>query len=85
MVRKNGQKCVTQYHSLQEVEDKIGSRGFYRLNRQLLVNFQAIISFEKCPNRKLGVRLHPDYPEEVIISRYRSPEFKRWFLNLSDS
>ena len=74
------QEKVVMEESLSDLEDRLESADFFRLNRQVLAKKEAIKSFEPLTNRKLKVKLLtvPDLSAEQEISRLRAPEFKRW-------
>lgn len=74
------QEKVVMEESLSDLEDRLESADFFRLNRQVLAKKEAIQSFEPLTNRKLKVELLtvPDLSAEQEISRLRAPEFKRW-------
>ena len=84
VVTRQGDKHLTHYNSLNELSDENDTSVFFRLNRQFMVSAPAIASIEKEVNQKLKVRLTPEsssLPVEAIVSRYNSPEFKRWIKN----
>lgn len=81
IVLNSGKRIVTNYTSLPEVETKLGIQGFFRINRQYLVDIKAVKQVIGDINRKLKVRLHPPIvgtSDHLVVSRYRSPEFKKW-------
>lgn len=65
-------------HTLEELESMAGSGQFYRVNRQYLVNFDAIREVEQGFARKLTVRLSVKTPDPVTVSKARAGEFLRW-------
>jgi hypothetical protein len=79
---KNNERLITQYSSIDEIQDRFPVDQFYRVSRQYLINKAAVREVQKDKNRKLI--LHPDpelfngHTEEIVISRYRSKEFKKW-------
>ena len=81
VVLGTGQQITTNFKSFNEVKQKLDCRQFFRINRQYLVKASAIVSVTPESNRKLLVTLHPiipGTPVNTIVSRYKSPEFKRW-------
>ncbi len=62
---------------LEELEQTCGS-GFYRANRQFLVNKNAIREALQYFARKLVLKLNVPGDHEVIISKNRVPEFLEW-------
>lgn len=84
VVTQLGEKHLTHYNSLNELSEENDTSTFFRLNRQFMVSATAIASVEKEVNQKLKVRLTPEsnsLPVEAMVSRYNSPEFKRWIKN----
>jgi len=64
--------------SLQDLEEQLPPYKFYRANRQVLINRDAIVDIEPYFNGRLLVNVTPEPEEDVIISKARSGEFKRW-------
>ncbi len=75
----NGEKYMIDYVTLEEVEDLLDPRQFYRANRQFIINMEAIQSVRPVENSKLVIRLkEPNQKLEIDMSRLKSPEFKKW-------
>ena len=75
----NGERYMIDYVTLEEVEDLLDPRQFYRANRQFIINLDAIQSVKPVENSKLIVRLkQPNQKLEIDMSRLKSPEFKKW-------
>ena len=64
--------------SLDELEVILNPSNFYRVNRQYIVNANAIVKIENFFNGKLVIQLHPTAPHEVVVSRARATSFKNW-------
>ena len=62
---------------LEEYMKRFGS-GFYRVNRQFLVNRDAVTEAVHHTHRKLLVRIKPDAAMEITLSKARVPEFLHW-------
>ncbi len=81
LVTKEGDKHLTQFNSLNELSEQFDIGTFFRLNRQHLISAGAVSEIQKEINQKLKVILTPtvsQLPQEVTVSRYTSPEFKKW-------
>ncbi|TRX60467.1 response regulator transcription factor [Fulvivirga sp. M361] len=65
-------------YTLEELEGNLDPTVFFRLNRQLMVHLDAIQAIHLYFNKRLKVELNPAFNEEVIISKAKSPAFKRW-------
>ncbi len=74
-----GEKYVLDFATLEEVEELLNPRQFYRANRQCIVNIEAIQSVKPHENQKLTLTLKAPSKAEVDISREKSPAFKKWF------
>ncbi|WP_144051661.1 LytR/AlgR family response regulator transcription factor [Fibrisoma limi] len=84
LVKTDGQQVPTTYSSFAKLDERLPAHQFFQLSRQFIVSLYAIRSVADEPNRKLAVTLapslHKNTPlETVTVSRYRSPEFKKWF------
>jgi DNA-binding LytR/AlgR family response regulator len=51
---------------------------FFRINRQMLVNRTAILSFEPYFNRKIILQLKIKLADKAIVSRLKVTPFKEW-------
>jgi two-component system LytT family response regulator len=65
-------------YPLEEVEQQISGREFFRASRQFLIARSAISNVFVHLNGKLKVTLRPAATEELYVSRDRAPEFKKW-------
>lgn len=75
----NGERYLVDYVTLEEVEELLDPKQFYRANRQFIINIEAIQTVKPVENAKLVVRLkEPNHKLEIDMSRLRSPEFKKW-------
>ena len=77
LIDTDGNKLVTQYESLSEVEEKLSNR-FFRANRQTIISRPAIRALQKDVNNKLKVQLE-HLSTSINVSRYKSRELKTWF------
>lgn len=84
LVKADGSKHTTSYASLVMLSEQLGVYTcFFVISRQFIVCVNAIKAVKEEANRKLIVSLVPalrqaDAVEEVVVSRYRSSEFKKW-------
>lgn len=70
-------KFIIEY-SLNELEDLLFPREFFRLNRQIIANIKAIDTTFAWSKGKLRVKLTPDFRSDIIISQEKSSQFKKW-------
>lgn len=55
---------------------------FFRINRQMLINREAILSFEPYFNRKVILQLRVRLSEKAIVSRLKVSAFQKWLEGL---
>jgi len=67
--------------SLDQVQSLISPKQFYRLNRQYLINFNAIKEVEHYFSRKLFVRLTIATPDKLLIGKEKTTAFLNWLEN----
>jgi DNA-binding LytR/AlgR family response regulator len=63
---------------LEEVELQLNPDEFFRINRKMILALTSIQKIESHFNNRFILQLNPNYEEEVIVSRQRSTEFKKW-------
>ncbi|MBH2003061.1 MAG: response regulator transcription factor [Sphingobacteriia bacterium] len=76
LITFQNQKFSLNY-TLDELEVICGS-GFFRANRQYLINRESIREVIHYGFRKLFVSLVPEVPEEIIINKVKAPSFLNW-------
>ena len=64
--------------SLDSLITQLNPEQFFRANRQYIVSRRSLISANQYFNRKLKLSLSPSPPGDVIISKPKSSEFKKW-------
>lgn len=64
--------------TLERLQEELDPAVYFRINRQLLVSAESIQKIEPYHNGRLALRLLPEHPEEVIVSRERVTAFKHW-------
>ena len=70
---------MINYTRLDEVEELLNPKQFYRANRQFIINLDAIQTVKPVENSKLIIKLkEPNQKLEIDMSRLKSPEFKKW-------
>ena len=68
-------------YSLDQVQNLLAEQQFFRLNRQYLINFNAVKEVEHYFARKLLVNPVLPMKEKLIISKEKVTEFLRWLDN----
>jgi two-component system, LytTR family, response regulator LytT len=65
-------------HSLDQVDDMVNPMDFFRVNRQYIVTLRSIREIHSYFNSRLLIKLQPSSIQDVIVSRDRVGQFKRW-------
>ncbi len=76
-VLKNGKRKIID-HSLSDLEQEINLDVFFRITRNCIINIESIVSVHRYFNSRLKVDLKPTFNGELIVSRVRSIDFKKW-------
>ncbi|NII83739.1 MULTISPECIES: LytR/AlgR family response regulator transcription factor [unclassified Pedobacter] len=64
--------------TIEQLEQQLEPDSFFRANRQFIINRQAITEVEFYFNGRLLVKVKPIAETQILISKARVPEFKRW-------
>jgi DNA-binding LytR/AlgR family response regulator len=75
----NGEKHILDFTTLDEIEELLDPRIYYRANRQAIIHIDSIQSVRSQENQKLVVTLKAPLKIELDISREKAPGFKKWF------
>ena len=76
----NKQEYTVNY-SLDQLQQMLPELQFYRLNRQYLVNVNAIQEVEHYFARKLLVKLIIPVAEKLLVSKEKATSFLQWLEN----
>ena len=68
-------------HSLEQIQNLVTEKQFYRLNRQFLINFAAVKEVEHYFARKLLVNLVISTKEKMLVSKEKVTSFLHWLDN----
>jgi DNA-binding LytR/AlgR family response regulator len=68
-------------YSLEQIQDLLPGQQFFRLNRQYLVNFNAIKEVEHYFARKLLVIPTIPFADKLIVSKEKARTFLDWLEN----
>ena len=68
-------------YSLEYIQNILSELQFFRLNRQHLVNFNAVKEVEHYFARKLLVKLIIPVTEKLVVSKEKASSFLRWLEN----
>lgn len=78
LVDFTGKQYVTEYRSLDEIQELLDEKIYFRANRQYLININVISSFETDYMGKLHLKLTNSESIDISISKDKAAEFKRW-------
>lgn len=63
---------------LEEIESEVDQQYFFRANRQFIIHYDAIEKVHAWFSGKLKVHVNPAPYEEIIVSRLKAGDFKKW-------
>lgn len=78
LVTNANQKLVTDYHTLDELEEIVNPEQFIRANRQILLHKSQVANYKKHYTGKMTVHIKIDPKIELDVSREKSHEFVNW-------
>jgi two-component system, LytTR family, response regulator LytT len=67
----------TSDKTLGYLEEQLGD-DFYRVNRQYIVNREAILKVSKYFGRKLSIHLHANFDQHILVPKNKVMEFLKW-------
>ncbi|RMG88727.1 MAG: DNA-binding response regulator, partial [Bacteroidetes bacterium] len=79
LVTKAGKRYPIDY-SLEKLEEMADPRTFFRINRQFIINIEAIKEMYAYSKSRVKVELTPPCDLDTIVSTERSPHFKKWLI-----
>ncbi|WP_282636859.1 LytR/AlgR family response regulator transcription factor [Sphingobacterium thalpophilum] len=65
-------------YTLEQLEQLLDNRLFFRVSRNCIGNVEAIKNVAKYFNSRLKLSFSPVCPHEVLVSRVRVPDFLKW-------
>ena len=68
-------------HSLDHIQNLLNEMQFFRINRQYLVNFNAVKEVEHYFARKLLVNLNVPASDKLVVSKGKVRDFLQWLEN----
>lgn len=66
--------------SIESFEKSLNPKMFYRINRQVIVNINAIRKMAPASKQRIQLTLEPSSTHETITSFERTPNFKKWLM-----
>lgn len=74
----SGKQHIVDF-KLEELNDIVDPKQFFRLNRQFIASASAIEKAHNHLNGKLKLELNPKPAEEVFVSREKAQNFRAWW------
>ncbi len=68
-------------HSLDQIQNLLSDKQFFRLNRQYLINFNAVKEVEHYFARKLLVHLTVPVTDKLLVTKEKVTGFLHWLDN----
>ena len=68
--------------NLEELESILDPSRFFRINRKMIVNIEAIKQMSAHTKSRVRLTLTPAFEEEIVVSAERSPHFKEWLKGI---
>ena len=64
--------------SLESLKEQLNPDIFFKINRQFIVNIDAIKRVHSYFNGKLKLEIKPSHTEDIIVGKDKAAAFKRW-------
>lgn len=64
--------------TMEQLEQQLEPGMFFRANRQFIINRNSLTEVDFYFNGRLSLKMKPEPPERILISKARVPEFKHW-------
>ena len=77
VVTKSNNRYVVDY-TIEELAKILQPEKFFHLNRQIISSIHSVNDIHTYFNGKLKVDLIPKFEEEVMVSREKANDFKKW-------
>jgi len=78
LMSRDGEKYITDYRSLDEVEDLLDPSRFFRANRQHIIALPYIASMHSDESSKIYLKMKLPVCDDIVISKEKAASFRRW-------
>ena len=78
LVTSDKQQFLTDFQTMEEVEDLLDPKFFYRANRQYIISLHSVDSFRTDIYSKMILQLKQPLNVSIDISREKAQAFKNW-------
>lgn len=74
----NTNKSYVIDKKLEDIENELNPNHFHRVNRQFIINKEAIANVKFYFNGKLVINIKPAFTDRIVISKAKASEVKNW-------
>ena len=78
LVTTDNEKLVTDYSTIDEIEEVVNPARFFRANRQSIIQINEVETYKKHDTGKIEVHLKCDKSLHIDISREKANDFVHW-------
>lgn len=75
----DNQRLITDYNSLDEIEELLNPEIFIRANRQFIVNKNSIENYRTHFTGKIELKLTVATKDAIVVSKEKAHQFRSWF------
>ena len=68
-------------NTLEEVDQMLNPKQFFRVNRKFLVHFDAVSDIHPYFKGRVKLSLSPEIDDDIVVSSEKTPLFKQWLDN----
>jgi two-component system, LytTR family, response regulator len=79
LVTSEGQRLITDYASLDELDELLDPADFFRASRQHTVRKEALEGYRTHFTGKLELVMRAAPEEAITVSKEKAPAFRKWF------
>lgn len=77
VVQRDGTRLIVD-EPLAALEARLDARRFFRLNRQVLAQVDAVAAFRAAGKGRLSVTLRPPADDDVVVAQENAAAFREW-------
>lgn len=78
LVNSEGRKFITDYRSLDEIEELLDPRQFYRATRQCIIHLPFVESYRGDETGRITLTMRRKAMEDIVVSREKAADFRKW-------
>ena len=78
LVTVDNEKLVTDYSTIDEIEEVVNRKKFFRSNRQSIIQIDQVETYKKHDTGKIEVHLKCDKSMHIDVSREKANDFVNW-------